>query len=728
MEDKKTKFLYNIFIILFITLNILNTFIVTTQTFNRYIVPFDYNVSGVVNSIIGNLAVMLFFMAIVGLFIKNPKIKLISMFVSSFILNFALFGANIYNRYYGTSFTLKALTIFQNPSEGFGLTIAFEAFKELITYYRIILFIPTIALGFLFFKLMKRNLTTITFRTKTIKTALSKSFIIILLVFTNLIVFINKSTGIEIIDSAKPTYATQNIGIYQFTFLELLGFDYNNVYSENMNNDIYETLTKFNKNQDEYVNVIDNKTYTKNVKLKDISNISGDLVSNLNGDDYVTGILEDYNLVLIHLESFNHFLLELPEVSNHLFNMKNIMSESYVFNNFYTNVGLGNSFDAEVAIMTGLNANGTSTLAWDYNKELDDKNFNFQTIPKMFLNKGYTTHSIHGNTGEFYNRINFHPEVFGIENTYFKEDFIKDETISGTLESTEDVMDHIIEKYQHNSGMWITDRLVYDRMNEQMTANSKNNQKYMMYAITMLPHTPYHYDPYYPNPKETDLYNPEYIKKLDLQTIRYINYMKYYDEMFRVLFEDVNGYNDDYELNVNNVYKHDKTAYVFYGDHGSGISKSDLDTLYGEKQDPLESRRKLLQTTSFIYVPGENLNSNNFREGLLKGEQNLVRGQTDLFRTITDLFNLPINDNDFMFSVHGMSEEPAFSIDNRTGDLVTDYFVGSMRNEFNFIELDKLEGLDIKVLKDSIVKFKVASDMAINKNLYYKFKKRNLNL
>ena len=55
----KPRLQYYIFILLFLSLNILATFIITTEALNRYIIAFDYTLGGILNSIIGNAFILL---------------------------------------------------------------------------------------------------------------------------------------------------------------------------------------------------------------------------------------------------------------------------------------------------------------------------------------------------------------------------------------------------------------------------------------------------------------------------------------------------------------------------------------------------------------------------------------------------------------------------------------------------------------------------------------------
>lgn len=727
MENKKFKKIYTIFAIGFILINILATYLITTETFNRYVISFDYSFKGVLNSFIGNLTIILLIYAIVSYFTRNLQRRMRILIYITFILNAILFALNVFNRYYGTSFNFKVLSIFQNPSEGFGLTIFYESLREIVTYYRIILFIPFILL-LVYYLLTKRYHVRDYFEKKVSPKRIITSIITICMLFVaNVSIFSTMVLDKEILESAKATYNTQNLGLYNFLVLDFFGFDYNQV--DNDLPTIKKILDKNNKNVDRYTSIIDGNMYNRSVKLKDVENINGKLVDSLNPNTNLTGLLDDYNLVLIHLESFNHLLLENEETNKHLYNLNAILEESYVFNNFYTNVGVGTSFDAELAMITGLLPNGTSTLAWDYDKEVESKNFDLVTLPKLFKESGYVANVFHGNNEMFYNRVNFHPEVLGYDKYYGKETIL--EELGFSQEEYEEGMDYIKEQYNHDSGMWITDRAVFNLMNDVLGNHVSNEQRFMAYSLLMLPHIPFYYDPYHPNAKETELYDEETINSLDIVTLKYINYVKYYNEIFKVILEDVNGYGDDYSFDENNVYDHKKTAYVFFGDHGSAIQGNDVNYLLGGNLDPLEVKKELLRTTAFIYVPGENfvnkdINGNDvtIKEGLLKGTQDLVRGQTDLHRTIVDLFGLPIKNNDYLFGAHGMSTEKTYSLDNKTLYLVADDFFSTMRNSNSYIinNENSITLEEIERIKAEITKFKRVSDYAMNNNLFKQIK------
>ena len=703
---------YNIFVGLFILLNALVTYFVTTQTFNKYIITFNFTLTGFINSFLGNVAFLLLIVTIVNLISKDNKKKMISLITISFLLSGILFAINIYNRYYGTSFTFKAFAIFKNPAESVGFTIFFESMRELITYFRIVLFIPFAVLLTYFLAIKKTVILTPQVTTK-VKLITTMSFV--LLFFVNFFGYSQIVSDLNIIDSAKPTHSTQNIGIYNHLIVDAIGYDFTKDNDELPEDDPLQELDNFNKNKDYYINFLDGKEYSRETYFKDVSNLTGKLVEGFNPDDQIDGILKDHNLVLIHLETFNKFLLDSPIINKHLYNLKFLLEESYVFEKFYTNVGLGNSSDAELTVLTGLHANGTSTAYWDYDQENINKNFELQTLAKLFNDLNYNSKSYHGNDETFYNRNIVHPNMIGFNEFHGRETM---------LEHFDMTIEEIAEKYNHQTGLWLSDRISLDYLNNEINNDLNKDENFFKFIITMLPHLPYHYDPYHEIPKDTKLYDLEFINNIDLLSLKYFNFVKYYNEVFKYIFEDVDGYGDDYIFNSDNLYDRKKTAYIFYGDHGSGINSKDINYLYNNELTPEESKAKLLETLAFIYVPGSNNITKNidgvdvtFKEGLLKGSQPLVRDQQDLYRTIISLFDLPITDNDYLFGVNGLGNEPSYALDNKSLNMITDGFLSNL-NRHQTLIYDEIYTIDeVKRIKEMVITYKKASDYAFNNNL-----------
>jgi len=247
---------------------------------------------------------------------------------------------------------------------------------------------------------------------------------------------------------------------------------------------------------------------------------------------------------------------------------------------------------------------------------------------------------------------------------------------------------------------WPSDYLLADTVSNFGNSLAAMNQSFMLFPITMMPHTPFEFDP---NGIREDTY-PNYTNLIQDLTLRYLNYADYYDDTMKRFFVD--EYDQDQTL--------DDTVYVFYSDHGSGLKNGDLSILFDKDLNIMEERRILQQIVSFIYVPGTdyvNYGDYQIRKGLLTGTQDLVRSEVDLYRTIIEIFNLPVG-KDVYYGVNGLSKEPTFAMDNRLMDVVTDDVFFSMRNiAKTFPENTAVtDGV-----YDYIVRFKLLSDLILSK-------------
>jgi len=349
---------------------------------------------------------------------------------------------------------------------------------------------------------------------------------------------------------------------------------------------------------------------------------------------------------------------------------------------------MGVSSDAELAVLTGLYPSGDRTLYWE------QEQYTLNSLVQYFNEEGYYTEAIHGDHQTFYNRDFVYPELMGFDDFYSLEDFVSDgyNIEEGFMYDTANQLTHI--------SPWVSDYLLADTVSEFGENLLAMNQPFMFFPITMMPHTPFEYDP---NGQREDVY-PQYAGLIQELTLRYLNYADYYDDTMKRFFID--EYNQDQTL--------DNTVYIFYSDHGSSLKNGDLSTLYDKDLSIMEERKILQQIVSFIYVPGDeyiNYGDYQIRKGLLTGQQDLVRSEVDLYRTIIELFNLPVG-NDAYYGVHGLSTEPTFAMDNRLMDVVTDDVFFSMRNkEKTFPETTAVS----QRVYDYIVRFKLLSDLIVSK-------------
>ncbi len=691
MKKKNQSLIYFFYVIAFFILNILNTYMLTIQGFNRYIAPFKHTFLGEINAIIGNFVVLFAIVLIAFLIIRRAKGRMLFLLLLTVFLNGWIFLMSIFNLYFGTAFSISSLQLLRNPSDALAHGTYQQVFLELFTYWRIVIFLPTFTLLTIYLLSNLKEMKIIYFNVP-IKHYLSGFLSAVLILFVAVFSYYEQFKATLPIYAVRSTFAIQNLGVYPFYFGEIFG----NSFSINLQSfldieedeDLAQAYQEYNKNQATYVNYFDGNTYSNQLT-------TDQAVDNLYVDDSIAqgnnlnGILEDKNLVIIHVESMNHFLLENPYTNERLTFLNNIFEQSFVFNNMYNNVGMGVSSDAELAVLGGLYPVGDRILYW----EDENINYDLNTLVKYFNTENYYTEAIHGDVKTFYNREYVYPNTIGFDEFYALEDFIDDgySIDDGFVYDTGNNLVH------HSP--WVSDYFLADTVSLKGNTFLAMNQSFMFFPVTMMPHTPFDFDP---NGERTDIYS-QYVNKIQNLTLRYLNFADYYDDSIKRFFIDEQ--NQDQTL--------DNTVYLFYSDHGSGLKNGDLSTLYGRDISIMESRKILQQIVSFLYVPGDNYihyGDYQIREGLLTGEQNLVRSEVDLYRTIIELFNLPVGTNPY-FGVNGLSIEPTFAMDNRLMDVVTDDVFYSMRNK----EKTFPENMTVsKALYDYIVRFKMLSDLIVS--------------
>ena len=692
MKRLSNRQLYTIFNILFIALNLIWTYFLTLSPLNQYIISFGPTFWGTFNAILGNLVVLFLLMFVSFIFVKRRKKRMLTLLIITFFLNTVLFALTVFSKYYGTTFSIGNLSLFKNPAQELGVSILVESLKELFTYYRIILYIPTFILLILFFLYNKKedNIQT-TFLRSTRQIAMGFSGFLCFFMI-NVLIF----NGIKSewkLNSSRSTYVVQNIGVYSYYVYDLLGFDFRvnpqNYYSDLENDELIALYESYNKNKSTYQNTLDGNYYSNELLISEISNTEKNLYVDSKYSGLVNGMFSEKNVVLIHLETFNYYLLDIPEIKEKLPFLNKLLSESYVLENFYTNFGVGTSADAEFSVLTGLHSTGDSIIYWDYTDKYNEE-LTPNSLVKYFSEKDYFTKAIHGDVPEFYNRINVYPKMYEFDEFYDIADFIKD--------------GYSNEIYNHKNP-WISDYALADKLYETQT---NRTQQEFLFPMPMMPHTPFLYDPFVNNPL---VFNERYEKNLSSLGIKFLRYMQYYDSYLERMFVDPN---------TGDFRGFDDTVYIFYGDHGAGLGINDIKTLYNNnKLTDLEYRQISNRTLAFIYAPSSNYDQEKMiNKGELIGTQTLVRSQIDMYRTIIELCDLPVG-NDMYFGVNLLSKEPTYSIDNRALDCITD------TNVYSSINLDVYKNYKPnKKLINNVIEFKMLNDHLISSNLFNKLNNR----
>lgn len=268
-----------------------------------------------------------------------------------------------------------------------------------------------------------------------------------------------------------------------------------------------------------------------------------------------TGIFEGKNVIVIHAESMQTFPMNLKfndqEVTP---NMNKLASEGIFFSNFYSQVGVGTSSDAEFTFNTSLMPSTSGTVFVNY------FNRTYVSIPQLLKEKGYYTYSMHGNTGDFWNRNTMHKNL-GYDKFYSKDSYVIDETI----------------------GLGLSDKSFFSQSVEIMKEVKENEEgPFYTLLITLTNHTPF---------SDLELID-EFPTTIDVQigdqtiTREYLNnttmgnYLRsvhYADEAIGEFIEKL-----DKEGLLEN------TVLIIYGDHDARLEYNDYNLLYN--YDPISDR------------------------------------------------------------------------------------------------------------------------------------------
>ena len=335
----------------------------------------------------------------------------------------------------------------------------------------------------------------------------------------------------------------------------------------------------------------------------------------VNGNNEYTGIFEGKNVLVIHAESLQTIAL------NRKFNDKavaptfdRLSQEGIYFSNYYSQVGVGTSSDAEFTFSTSLmpSLNGTVFVNY-FNRE-------YPSIQKAFKNKGYYTFSMHGNTGDFWNRSTMHQNM-GYDKFYSKTSFDIDETI----------------------GLGISDKSFFKQVVPMIKEIAESGKPFYGTLITLTNHTPWNdlelmdeYDTTLSAMVDGEEVVRDYIQDTTLGD--YFRSVHYMDQAMEQFLNDL----DEAGILEN-------TVIVIYGDHDARISRKNYNILYN--YDPVtdsvleegdegyvdynEYEYKLDKKVPFIIWT----KNKEYRMEIKK-----VAGMIDAYPTLSNMFGLVANE------------------------------------------------------------------------------------
>ena len=711
-----------IFTLIFIIFNILGTFFITLETLNNFVIVFSYTSFTIISSLLGNLIIVSLITMIIFLFAKKAYSRMISMTVVSFFLGIAGLLLWTFMRYYQSPFLSRDLSFSKNAVPEMAFSFVGVIFYDLISHYRIVFFIGFLVLLTLTIVFMsrrkklfyggKRNPKVLVQSPVKIMTAI---ILLVLLSFGHINLGYSYTKEGWKLDHERPLYGIQTVGLYNFYFYDLMGFNWAN--NKDTANVTISDLSKYDKNVSEYVTIF-NEIYSNKLDINQASTVSID--PSLGQVSYLNGIFEGKNIVYIQLESFNTFLVDgsSPKLanSNLLNNFYRLVEQSYYFENFYNTVGIGNTSDAELSSLTGLYPNGNHLFYWQYGNEeyprdktLFDKAFknpysemiDYELNPlSESLGDDYYSASFHADTSLFYNRENVHPGMLKFDDFYHytvKEIPPK----KGNVNVIDAFPDHL-ETLPDSP--WVGEKDLFEWVKIVAKEKQDADENYFLYPITIHAHTPFEYDPYIDEPTFTK-------DDFEISTValNYLNYLKYYNDIFQMIIDMAS------ELT--------NTIYVIYGDHGVGFSPKELEEIL-ERPDltNLEAWEILNRVPALIYAPNDNNFNGDIKTGLITGKQPLVRSQIDLYRTTLELVGK--NEGSFYYGVNGLSDEKTFAILTRISLLVTDDFTMQLKKYVPSKKLDEHSILyhndfdyDLDEVINKIIDFKYINDLILETNL-----------
>jgi lipoteichoic acid synthase len=346
-----------------------------------------------------------------------------------------------------------------------------------------------------------------------------------------------------------------------------------------------------------------------------------------------TGLFEGKNLIMIMAESFDTYAID-PVMAPNLYAFQ---QDAWTFENYYSPLFFRNTADTEFMSQTGLYTDRSALLTMSTYAE----NLFPYTLPRLFAEAGYGTHSFHNYTDYFYPRSTFHPETLGYD-TY------NDAVSLGMLDFTEDV---VIANHEWQSDLELMDKTLDILETEE--------EPYFAYVLTVSGHMPY------------ALRNPMVEKNADI-----IEQLIIDNGLERPIDEIVYYHAANYELDLAVGHLMDRleadgaaddTVVMIFGDHYAyGLDNEDI-VLYDETKS-LEYPLSLQRVPMMIHAPG-----------VMPETFDQVFASIDIMPTLANLFGLNL-DYASMFGkdIFGNQTRAVLFSD---GSMLTDTFFYDLQSE-----------------------------------------------
>ncbi|WP_245676727.1 LTA synthase family protein [Bacillus solimangrovi] len=503
----------------------------------------------------------------VSIFRKNKKRGLFIMYVTSTIL---LFANVVYYRFFEDFITVPILFQFKNFGDLGGSA------KGLMEPYDILMFIDVVV--YYYFLKKDRQPTLQKHNRKLIAT------------FAALLLLVN----VGLAEKERPQLLTRTFD--REMLVKFLG-----VY----NYHVYDLAVHSKASAQ--------RTFAESSDLTEVENY---IQRDIKQPSELFGVAEGKNVIMVSMESLQNFVINYElngeEVTPFL---NDLIGDSFYFNNFYHQTGQGKTSDSEFLVDNSLyplsrGAVFTTNASNEYN-----------AMPEILQDNGYTTASFHGNNKSFWNRDIMYQSL-GYD--YFFSERYYD----------------IKEEESINYGL--KDKPFFRQSIPMM---QELEQPFHSKFITLTNHYPYLLD------EEDEMIAPHTTGNKTVD--RYFQTVRYFDDALRDFFE---------QLKANGLYEN--SIFVLYGDH-YGISQNHnraMSEVIGKEITPFE-HIQLQKVPLLIHIPG------------MEGKtMETVSGQIDLKPTILHLLGIE-QENDIQFGADLFATNRDDFVVLRDGSFITDEYV-----------------------------------------------------
>jgi len=662
-------------IIFFIVINLINAMmIIRINKANNWLTTPGMTF----NSILGNIGFIAVLLSLALIFCSQEKRLMIALVVETIILSVLLIGITMYYEFYKMFPSFYNLTVFNGESSEDALEFIISSIIELSKNTKWVFGLPIVAIVVLYIFINKNNDLHKEISLSSRKYQASIIFLIGVLLLGGSEKFYQqmvKGTWHE--ENTTVTFRLQAKGVFNFYLGEAIEYFITGE-DEPEPEKIEEQLKKLKKYQnDSQISFIDN--------------------SEIKNNELYKGIFAGKNLLLIQLESESNFLIglkvkvgtEYVEVTP---NLNRLVDKSIYCNQFYTTVGIGNTSDAEFTAMTGINPNGNRYTVYEYHDQA------YETLPKLFREKGYFSFATHANAGFFYSREENFINTYGfdlfLEKNYFEESIL-------------DYQDKLVHD-------WVGDVSFLEQTVKEMKLQKEDTGKAIFsYSITVSNHLPYYLNKEQGFYGQKELLFPHGVEGISENYINYLEHASYNDYAIGKAIEA-----------LENEGLADDTVVIIYGDHGCGIDIYEMfyqtPELFINEINPiieyvedknsrdLLEQRFLLNVPFFIYDVSE---SGKLPPKIIS----LVRGHESIKRTIANLFGL---EAEYYFGVDVLSDAKTSCYNPRNLTILADGIVVSGSSgkrvftdyyTYKDTEIDRIISgtLEYKNINDKILKYKI---------------------